>query len=336
MVLDQIECLAAGITVRSRAAREDALSQEQALDLILESIDQSASSHHDKDTCLAALALDYFRHEPTYRDLFTKVETYSEWARRHQQLSPQPSLHDSGIDLVATNTQLIISTNNMVVMDGIDYNSVKNSAASRPDAASAPGAGIATPLLATLSSPLSSSCSSSSVSSSAANATESFTAIQCKSFAPGHVLAKKDITAFLAAASSGAFFTQAYIMVLHDQWAEEVSKWAEEVRQELLGNLFSVQVITKSDLANSALDWSSYYQKLCHYAKQDLSAVDDSFNPHNGNNQSTAGESKHALLETEHQAEEHHFALTLGEGVLVTKPTQSQVEAIIAKTLDRQ
>ena len=107
MVLDQMDSpsLSAGIDASSGTDGGEILSKEKALDLILEKMAEAASTQRDKGTRFEMLALDYFRKEPTYCNLFTKVETYSEWARNHQHLSPRPSLKDIGIDLVATNAQ---------------------------------------------------------------------------------------------------------------------------------------------------------------------------------------------------------------------------------------
>ena len=87
-----------------------AMTNAEALDLILAGMAQAAVTQRDKGTRFEVLALDYFRHEPTYCNLFTKVETYSEWAKRHQHLIPKPSLNDIGIDLVATNAPLSLNS----------------------------------------------------------------------------------------------------------------------------------------------------------------------------------------------------------------------------------
>ena len=57
----------------------------------------TAKTEREKGTYFELLCIKYFENEPFYADLFTKVQTYTEWARE-QGLSGK----DTGIDLVAT------------------------------------------------------------------------------------------------------------------------------------------------------------------------------------------------------------------------------------------
>ncbi|MBU3846571.1 MAG: DEAD/DEAH box helicase family protein [Candidatus Acinetobacter avistercoris] len=57
----------------------------------------TAKTEREKGTYFELLCIKYFENEPYYADLFSKVQTYTEWARE-QELSGK----DTGIDLVAT------------------------------------------------------------------------------------------------------------------------------------------------------------------------------------------------------------------------------------------
>jgi predicted helicase len=57
----------------------------------------TAKSEREKGTYFELLCIKYFKNEPFYADLFTEVQTYTEWAKA-QGLSGK----DTGIDLVAT------------------------------------------------------------------------------------------------------------------------------------------------------------------------------------------------------------------------------------------
>ncbi|OAL76274.1 hypothetical protein AY606_13250 [Acinetobacter sp. SFB] len=56
-----------------------------------------AKTEREKGTYFELICIKYFENEPFYADLFTKVQTYTEWAKE-QGLSGK----DTGIDLVAT------------------------------------------------------------------------------------------------------------------------------------------------------------------------------------------------------------------------------------------
>jgi len=57
----------------------------------------TAKTEREKGTYFELLCIKYFSNEPFYADLFTEVQTYTEWAKV-QGLSGK----DTGIDLVAT------------------------------------------------------------------------------------------------------------------------------------------------------------------------------------------------------------------------------------------
>lgn len=58
---------------------------------------KTAKTEREKGTYFELLCIKYFENEPYYADLFSKVQTYSQWAKE-QELSGK----DTGIDLVAT------------------------------------------------------------------------------------------------------------------------------------------------------------------------------------------------------------------------------------------
>ena len=67
---------------------------------LLKAIEQSNFSQRDKGTDFERLSLDFLTNEPTYKDQFTKVQMYSDWAKEHSDL--EINAKDIGIDLVAT------------------------------------------------------------------------------------------------------------------------------------------------------------------------------------------------------------------------------------------
>ena len=80
---------------------------ERALNDLLNAIENAASAggelhggvyQRNKGTRFETLTRIYFQNEPTYKDLFSKVEKYTDWAKEH----PNFSAGDTGIDLVAT------------------------------------------------------------------------------------------------------------------------------------------------------------------------------------------------------------------------------------------
>ena len=53
---------------------------------LLKAIEQSNFSQRDKGTDFERLSLDFLTNEPTYKDQFTKVQMYSDWAKEHKIL----------------------------------------------------------------------------------------------------------------------------------------------------------------------------------------------------------------------------------------------------------
>ncbi|TGM09646.1 DEAD/DEAH box helicase [Leptospira yasudae] len=71
-------------------------TENNSLDILLHSLKEPAKSEREKGTYFEDLILAYLKNEPTYRDLYSDVWTYSAWAEV-QKLDKR----DTGIDLVA-------------------------------------------------------------------------------------------------------------------------------------------------------------------------------------------------------------------------------------------
>lgn len=71
-----------------------------AFNELLKAIEASNFSQRDKGTDFERLSLDFLTNEPTYKDQFTKVQMYSDWAKEQSDL--EINARDIGIDLVAT------------------------------------------------------------------------------------------------------------------------------------------------------------------------------------------------------------------------------------------
>ena len=71
-----------------------------AFNELLKAIEASNFSQRDKGTDFERLSLDFLTNEPTYKDQFTKVQMYSDWAKEHKDL--ESDARDIGVDLVAT------------------------------------------------------------------------------------------------------------------------------------------------------------------------------------------------------------------------------------------
>ncbi|WP_413623596.1 restriction endonuclease [Luteibacter sp. Lutesp34] len=67
-----------------------------ALDQLLDTYRQAAVTEREKGTYFEELVVCYFRNEASYRDLYSQVWTYAEWAK-----SQGLDARDTGIDLVA-------------------------------------------------------------------------------------------------------------------------------------------------------------------------------------------------------------------------------------------
>ena len=71
-----------------------------AFNELLKAIEASNFSQRDKGTDFEKLSLDFLTNEPTYKDQFTKVQMYSDWAKEHRD--KEINAKDIGVDLVAT------------------------------------------------------------------------------------------------------------------------------------------------------------------------------------------------------------------------------------------
>lgn len=143
----------------------------------------TGSHQRNKGTRFETLCQSYFQKEPTYRGLFSKVESFRQWAENHPELSVNAK--DIGIDLVAT------------LADNTGY-----------------------------------------------------AAIQCKFYSKHQTVPKAGIDSFLAA-SSKPFFTQRYVVATNE-------KWNNNVKSELHNTFPPVSLLTRKDLAESAIDWNAY------------------------------------------------------------------------------
>lgn len=63
---------------------------------LLDAYRSAAASEREKGTYFEELILCYLKNEATYRDLYSTVETWADWAPKHGF-----SAKDDGIDLVA-------------------------------------------------------------------------------------------------------------------------------------------------------------------------------------------------------------------------------------------
>ena len=68
-----------------------------ALQNLLKTLRQNAQTNREQGTYFEDLAIQYFKNEPFYQNLYSQVSTYSTWADE-QNLDKR----DTGIDLVAT------------------------------------------------------------------------------------------------------------------------------------------------------------------------------------------------------------------------------------------
>lgn len=72
-----------------------------AFDNLIKQIRDSSNTARDYGTKFETLTKDWLTKDSTYKDLFTKVQTYKEWAIEHPDLASNSK--DTGIDLVCTN-----------------------------------------------------------------------------------------------------------------------------------------------------------------------------------------------------------------------------------------
>lgn len=77
------------------------LNNADAFDLLIRKIRDSSNTARDYGTKFETLTKSWLSRDEAYKDLFTKIQTYKEWATEHSDLVQNAK--DSGIDLVATN-----------------------------------------------------------------------------------------------------------------------------------------------------------------------------------------------------------------------------------------
>ena len=77
------------------------LNNVEAFDLLIKKIRESSNTPRDYGTKFETLTKDWLSRDEVYKDLFTKIQTYKEWAKEHNDLVQNAK--DTGIDLVATN-----------------------------------------------------------------------------------------------------------------------------------------------------------------------------------------------------------------------------------------
>lgn len=77
------------------------LNNADAFDLLIKKIRDSSNTARDYGTKFETLTKSWLSRDEAYKDLFTKIQTYKEWATEHSDLVQNAK--DTGIDLVATN-----------------------------------------------------------------------------------------------------------------------------------------------------------------------------------------------------------------------------------------
>ena len=160
-------------------------NNESAFEALLESIKQASNNiKRDAGTRFETLIKDWLTQDQSYCDLFSKVETFEEWASSHPEL--EQSGKDIGIDLVAT------------LEDD-------------PDA---------------------------------------FAAIQCKFYDKDAVVPKSGVDSFIAA-SNRDYFKQRYIITTNENWSENALTEMQNVTPP-------IQLLRRSMLASSRINWSVY------------------------------------------------------------------------------
>jgi len=77
------------------------LNNAEAFDFLIKKIRDSSNTARDYGTKFETLTKSWLSRDEAYKDLFTKIQTYKEWATEHSDLVQNAK--DTGIDLVATN-----------------------------------------------------------------------------------------------------------------------------------------------------------------------------------------------------------------------------------------
>jgi len=162
-------------------------NNESAFEALLESIKQASNNiKRDAGTRFETLIKDWLTQDQPYRDLFSKVETFEEWASSHPDL--KQSGKDIGIDLVAT----------------------------------------------------------------LEDDPKAFAAIQCKFYDKEAVIPKSGVDSFIAA-SNRDYFKQRYIITTNENWSGNALAEMQNVTPP-------IQLVGRSMLASSQINWSVYLQ----------------------------------------------------------------------------
>lgn len=92
----------ASVTTDTRIPAVETMPEDNAaaLQQLLAAMRSDAVSQRNKGTRFERLALDFFRYDRTYADVFSWVETWADWAHAHPEYGVDG--RDIGIDLVAT------------------------------------------------------------------------------------------------------------------------------------------------------------------------------------------------------------------------------------------
>ena len=162
-------------------------NNESAFEALLESIKQASNNiKRDAGTRFETLIKDWLTQDQSYCDLFSKIETFEEWASSHPEL--KQSGKDIGIDLVAT----------------------------------------------------------------LEDEPEAFAAIQCKFYDKDSAIPKSGVDSFIAA-SNRDYFKQRFIITTNENWSENALTEMQNVTPP-------IQLVGRSMLASSQINWSVYLQ----------------------------------------------------------------------------
>mgnify|MGYP004691027485 CR=1 FL=1 len=160
-------------------------NNQQAFEQLMAAIEAASGGiARDAGTRFETLVKDWLQNDPAYKDLFSKVETWAQWANAHHDLTV--SAKDVGVDLVGT----------------------------------------------------------------LADDPSSFAAIQCKFYKKEAIVPKAGIDSFIAS-SNRSCFKQRYLVATNENWTSNVQEYLSSIEPPPV-------LITRSVLANSQVDWSSY------------------------------------------------------------------------------
>lgn len=163
----------------------EVMNNATAFEALLENIRRASNNvKRDAGTRFETLIKDWLTQDQPYCDLFSKVETFEEWASSHPELTENGK--DIGIDLVAT----------------------------------------------------------------LEDDPHSFAAIQCKFYDKDSIVPKSGVDSFISA-SDREYFKQRYIVATNENWTDNALEEMRRVSPR-------VQLISRSMLSSSQIDWSIY------------------------------------------------------------------------------